>query len=159
MPPLQDVYSEISSLVKRRVAVDAAAGIPEAAALVKYTQGGWGAGSGVALLVLGGASSSRADSSRPALLCSSHCAGMQLLPGCAKLRPHVLALPACLPPPYSPSLLLPCSGPQAGEANGDDERVWSHLCGRPRAGEHTVQQPELLLARSAATAINSGVFM
>lgn len=38
----QDVYTEISSLVKRRVAADAAAGVPEAQAIVKYTQGGWG---------------------------------------------------------------------------------------------------------------------
>lgn len=35
----QDVYTEISSLVKRRVAADAAAGVPEAQAIVKYTQG------------------------------------------------------------------------------------------------------------------------
>ena len=53
LPPLQDVYSEISSLVKRRVTVDAAAGIPEAAALVKYTQGGWGGAGTAAAFVLG----------------------------------------------------------------------------------------------------------
>ncbi|KAL4857485.1 DNA-directed RNA polymerase 2B [Chlorella vulgaris] len=34
----QDVYSEISSLVRRRVGIDAAAGIPEAIALVRDTQ-------------------------------------------------------------------------------------------------------------------------
>jgi hypothetical protein len=46
----QDVYSEISSLVRKRVAVDAQAGMAEARALIEDTTGGagWGAGDGSA---------------------------------------------------------------------------------------------------------------
>jgi hypothetical protein len=71
LPPHQDLQIEISSLVRRRVALYAAAGIPKAAVLIaKYTQGGWDNGGA---FVLGATSSSFAGAGRPALLCSSHC--------------------------------------------------------------------------------------
>lgn len=38
-PSPQDVYTEISALVKKRVAADAAAGVPEAKAIMKHTTG------------------------------------------------------------------------------------------------------------------------
>ena len=40
----------------------------------------------------------------------------------------------CLTPRRAGLAMLRCSGPQAGEADGDDERVWGHVCGRTRAG-------------------------
>ena len=158
VPPLQDVYSEISSQVKRRVAVDAAAGTPEAAALVKYIQGGWGDGDAAAAAFVPEANSCNfIDADRPALLCSSHC--QHAVAACQRKAAPSPPSTACLPAsPSSPSLLLPCSGPQAYEADGDGKCVWGHLCGRLRAGKRTAQQPLLLPACSAATAMDLSLF-
>lgn len=64
------------------------------------------------------------------------CVGGQWTSGTLRVcMPYQLAAIARHSKPCASCLLpLTCSGPQAGQADGDDKRVRSHLCGRARAG-------------------------